>query len=219
MAPFENRASAGAQLGARLLELEYEDDHPAVVFALVRGGVAVGVQAARALAAPLELLLVRKLGARPNRELAVGAIAEGGVAVLDESLAEQTGTSRAELEALLADERAKLAAQVARLRSGRAPAIDPRGRTAIVVDDGMATGLSTLAAVIAMREREAARVVVAVPVASREAVALLESEADAVLCLVVPPELQGVGRWYEDFEQVTEEQVLALLDAYEPPPA
>lgn len=218
---FANRTEAGGMLAARLLELAGEQQGaPArlrierpVVFALVRGGVPVAVEVARALRAPLEVLVARKLGARRNRELAVGAIAEGGMVVLDETLVQRTGTRGEQLARVLAREREELEQQVRRFRDGFPPA-EVRGRTAIVVDDGLATGLTDLAAVRALCERAAGSVVVAVPVGSRQAVAMLREEADAVVCHTIPRELLGVGRWYEDFGEVTDARVLELLAGY-----
>lgn len=218
---FENRSEAGRELGERLAALQERpregERRPAaerrpLVFGLVRGGVPVAAEVARALGAPLEALVVRKLRARTNRELAVGAVAEGGVTVLDARLARRTGMTREQLEVVASYEREELERQVAWLRGGREP-VSVRGRSAIVVDDGLATGLTELAAVRALRERGAARVVVAVPVGSRRAVRLLETEADAVVCLYVPRELLGVGRWYGDFDEVPEERVRELLES------
>ncbi len=204
---FADRREAGRRLAAELLPLSTERP---VVIALPRGGVPVGVEVAKALDAPLDILAVRKLGAPGNRELGVGAVAEGGTAVLDSSSAQQLGLTRSELEATLERETQELHRRVARYREGRAP-IAVRGRTVIVVDDGLATGLSDLAAIRALRKRSAHRIVVAVPVGSRESVGMLSEEADEVLCLTIPERLYGVGLWYADFAPVSDEQVLALL--------
>jgi putative phosphoribosyl transferase len=205
---FADRRDAGRRLASELLELASEGP---VVVALPRGGVPVAVEVAKALDAPLDILAVRKLGAPGNRELGVGAVAEGGSAVLDSSSAEQLGLTRAVLDATLARETQELRRRVARYRGERPPiAVD--GRTVIVVDDGLATGLSDLAAIRALRKRGARRIVVAVPVGSRESVAMLGEEADEVLCLMIPERLYGVGLWYEDFAPVSDEEVLALLE-------
>ena len=205
---FADRRDAGRRLAAELLPLANERP---VVMALPRGGVPVGVEVAKALDAPLDILAVRKLGAPGNRELGVGAVAEGGSAVLDSSSAEQLGLTRSVLDATLARETQELRRRVARYRGDRPP-ISVRGRTVIIVDDGLATGLSDLAAIRALRKRDARRIVVAVPVGSRESVAMLSEEADQVLCLMIPERLYGVGLWYEDFAPVSDEEVLALLD-------
>jgi len=205
---FADRSDAGRRLAAELLPLAKERP---VVMALPRGGVPVAVEVAKALDAPLDILAVRKLGAPGNRELGVGAVAEGGSAVLDSSSAEQLGLTRSVLDATLARETQELRRRVARYRGDRPP-IAVLGRTVIVVDDGLATGLSDLAAIRALRKRSARRIVVAAPVGSRESVAMLSDEADQVLCLMIPERLYGVGLWYEDFAPVSDEQVLALLD-------
>jgi putative phosphoribosyl transferase len=169
------------------------------------------VEVARALGAPLDILAVRKLGAPGNRELGVGAVAEGGSAVLDSGSAEQLGLTRSVLDATLERETQELRRRVERYR-GERPPLTVWGRTVIVVDDGLATGLSDLAAIRALRKREARRIVVAVPVGSRESIEMLAEEADQVLCLMIPDRLYGVGLWYEDFAPVSDEEVLALLE-------
>jgi predicted phosphoribosyltransferase len=206
---FEDRTRAGRELAGELLGLETAEP---IVFALPRGGVPVAAPVARALHARLEVLMVRKLGAPRNRELAVGALAEDGTAIVDTALAARVGLTRKGIEDALERERRELRKRVARFRDDFAPA-DVRGRTVIVVDDGLATGLSDLVAVRALRARGAGRIVVATPVASPEAVRMLTAEADEVVCLKVPRELLGVGRWYEDFSPVSDGEVLALLAA------
>jgi putative phosphoribosyl transferase len=204
---YEDRRDAGRQLAAELSGLA--DARPAVL-ALPRGGVPVGFEVARALRAPLEILAVRKLGAPRNPELAVGALAEDGTGILDPRSMAMLGLSEAMLEATLARESAELRRRVAHYRAGRAP-VPVRGRTVIVVDDGLATGLTDLAAVRALRGRGAGSIVVAVPVGSREAVARLAEEADSVVCVTVPRRLMGVGMWYRDFTPVSDEEVMRLL--------
>jgi putative phosphoribosyl transferase len=204
---FIDRRDAGRRLAAELMPLA--DERPVVV-ALPRGGVPIAVEVARALNAPLDILAVRKLGAPGNPELAVGAVAEDETGVLDSRSAAALGMSKATFEATLASESGELRRRVQRYRDGRPP-VPVRGRTTIVVDDGLATGLTDLAAVKTLRKREAGRVVVAVPVGSEEAVSMLAREADQVVCLMVPRQLLGVGRWYRDFTPISDEQVLALL--------
>jgi predicted phosphoribosyltransferase len=189
----------------------FASEHPIVV-ALPRGGVPVGFEVARELGAPLDILAVRKLGAPGNPEFGVGAIAEDGTTVLDPATAQWTGMTGPVLDETVARETAELARRVERYRHGGA-ALDVHGRTAIVVDDGLATGLTNLAAVRALRARDAARIVVAVPVGARESVALVGAEADEVICLTVPRQLGGVGYWYVDFSAVSDEQVEELLAA------
>lgn len=181
-----------------------------MIIALPRGGVPVGLEVARALGAPLEILAVRKLGAPGNPELGVGAVAEDGTGVLDPRSAGMLGMTQAMLDATLARESRELLRRVERYRDGR-PVIPVAGRTVIVVDDGLATGLTDLAAVRALRKRGAVNIVVAAPVGSREAVSTLDEEADRVVCVTVPERLLGVGMWYQDFAPVSDEEVLALL--------
>lgn len=206
---FVDRRQAGRLLAKQLLPLANERP---VVVALPRGGVPVAVEIARALDAPLEILAVRKIGAPGNPELGVGAIAEDGSAALDTGTARRVGMTQELLDATIAREVRELRRRVARYRDGRAP-LDVRGRTVIVVDDGLATGLTDLAAVRALRARGARRIVVAVPVGARESVALIAKEADEVVCHTIPRELLGVGRWYQDFSPVSDEEVLELLGA------
>jgi putative phosphoribosyl transferase len=191
-------------------ELAGLTDARPVVVALPRGGVPVGFEVALALGAPLEILAVRKLGAPRNPELGVGALAEDGTGVLDERSAGMVGVTEATLAATLERASAELRRRVERYRDGR-PAVPVQGRMAIVVDDGLATGLTDLAAVRALRKRGAATIVVAVPVGSSEAIAMLEREADRVVCAMVPERLVGVGMWYRDFDPVSDEEVVSLL--------
>jgi predicted phosphoribosyltransferase len=206
---FQDRRHAGRELAAQLPGLAHERP---IVLALPRGGVPVAVEVAGALDAPLDVLTVRKLGAPQNPELAVGALAEGGTAVLDAVSARRMGMTQAQFDRIVERETRELHRRTERFRDGWEP-LDVRGRTVILVDDGLATGLSDLAAVRALRRRGAARIVVAVPVGSREAIAMLGEECDEVVCHTIPPELLGVGYWYEDFHPVSDEEVLALLAA------
>ncbi|HTZ65831.1 MAG TPA: phosphoribosyltransferase family protein [Solirubrobacteraceae bacterium] len=183
-----------------------------VVVALARGGAPLAFEVALALQAPLEILAVRKLGAPRNPELAIGAVAEDGTGVLDQLSIARLRVTDEMLDAALADACDEMDQRVRRYHRGR-PSIPLRGRTAIVVDDGLATGLTDLAAVRAVRARGAERIVLAVPVGTSEAVALLEREADEVLCLQTPNALFSVGSWYRDFAPVSDEQVIELLAA------
>jgi len=204
---FVDRVDAGARLAVELEALAKERP---VIVALPRGGVPVAFEIARALHAPLDILAVRKLGAPGNPELGVGAVAEDGTGVLDPQSAEMHGMTQAMLEETLAVESRELRRRVERYRDGR-PSVPVKGRTVVIVDDGLATGLTDLAAVRALRKRGAREIVVAVPVGSSEAVSMLAREADRVICLEIPRRLFGVGMWYRDFSPVSDEQVEALL--------
>ena len=206
---FRDRPDAGRRLAAALMPLAGERP---VVIALPRGGVPVAFEIARALGAPLDVLAVRKLGAPGRPEFAVGALAEERIGVLDPEIAAQVGMTQAELDRTMDRESAELERRIHAYRGERAP-IPVAGRTAIVVDDGLATGLTVLAAVRAVRRRGAGRTIVAVPVGSPEAVALLREEADQVVCLEVPQQLYSVGSWYSDFFEVSDRQVTTLLAA------
>jgi predicted phosphoribosyltransferase len=205
---YRDRRDAGIRLASELAP--FAGERP-VVLALPRGGVVVAIEVARALRTPIDIVAVRKIGAPGNPELAVGAVAEGGAGVLDPRSAGMLGMTPELLEERLQEEALELSRRVDRYRAGHPP-VPLEGRTAIVIDDGMATGMSDLAAVRAVRARGAARVIVAVPVASREAVEMLEEEAERVICPTIPRRLYGVGMWYADFAPVSDEEVLALLN-------
>jgi putative phosphoribosyl transferase len=206
---FLDRRDAGRKLAAQLLPLAGERP---IVIALPRGGVPVAFEVARVLNAPLDILAVRKLGAPANPEYGVGAITEDGSAVLNAETARRVGMTRQALEATVEREVQELRRRVESYRDGR-PRIDVRGRTVIVVDDGLATGLTDLAAVRALRAGGATRIVVAVPVGARESVALVGEEADEIVCHTIPHELLGVGHWYRDFSPVSDAEVIATLAA------
>ncbi len=205
--PFADRRHAGRALAVLLQR--FRADRPLIV-ALPRGGVPVGLEVARALQAPLEILAVRKLGAPGNPELAVGAIAENGTFVLDSDAAARAGMTQSLLETTVEREARELRRRVSSYRGDR-PAAEVRGRTVILVDDGLATGLTMLAAVRAMHAAEAGTILVAVPVGAPESVAALSEEADEVVCHTTPEDLRGVGRWYLDFAPVSDVEVVSLL--------
>jgi len=206
---FEDRHDAGRQLAGLLTT--FAPERPIVV-ALPRGGVPVAAEVARVLSAPLDLLTVRKLGAPGNPEFAIGAVAEGGTVVVDAATVRHLAVSDEEFDRILERERRELDRRIAIFRDERPP-LDVTGRTVLVVDDGLATGLTDLAAVRELRRRGARRIVVAVPVGSHQAVAMLEDAGDVVVCHTVPRELYGVGHWYRDFSQVSDDEVVALLAA------
>jgi predicted phosphoribosyltransferase len=204
---FRDRNDAGEALGRELAGLHLE--HP-VVLGLPRGGVVVAAPAAAALGAPLDIVVVRKLGAPGNPELGVGAVAEGGVTVLNEGLIRRLGVSRSELDAVAAAEHAELERRVAVYRT--ADPMPLEGEDAVVVDDGLATGYTARAAVEAARRRGAARVVLAVPVAAADTAREIASVVDRLVALETPRMMMGVGGSYRDFRQTTDEEVLAILE-------
>jgi len=205
---FDDRAHAGRVLAELLIPRVREKT--AMVLALPRGGVPVGYEVAKALGVPLDVLVARKLGAPGNPEYAVGAIAPGGVRVLTPDAAALLGLSCADVDALAREEAKELARREALYRRGRRPqALE--GRTAIIVDDGLATGATMLAAIRSVRLRRPDRVIAAVPVGDKDVCAALRREADEVICATTPEPLLAVGNWYRDFAQTTDEEVLALL--------
>ena len=205
---FRDRAQAGRQLAALLRRRGGFAD--AVVLALPRGGVPVAFQVARALRLPLDVLVVRKLGFPGQEEYAMGAIASGGVRVMGEVDGGWPVSAR-ELEAVVAREQAELLRREQRYRGGRPP-LDLAGRVLILVDDGLATGATMSAAVQAARAGHPKRIIVAVPVASPEAVQSLGALADEVVCLFTPEHFRAVGLWYQDFTQTSDEEVDRLLE-------
>jgi putative phosphoribosyl transferase len=207
---FQDRSDAGRQLARRLERLRGQ---PLVVLALPRGGVPVAFEIASALRAPLDLLLVRKLGSPENPELAIGAIVDGAEPqiVRNDDLMRALGVSEAQLQLRAKHELAELERRRTLYLSGRAP-VAVLGKTVIVVDDGIATGATMRAALQGLRRRAPARVVLAVPVASPEAIALLRGEADEVECVWEPLDLGAVGAAYRNFRQVSDDEVIDLLD-------
>lgn len=204
---FTDRIDAGRQLAARLTGLKGQD---LTVLGLPRGGVPVAAEVADALDAPLDICLVRKLGVPYQPELAMGAIGEGGVRVLNEHVITQTGVSDRDLAATEERERAVLEERTRRYRGDRAPA-DISGRTAVVVDDGFATGATALAACQVVRARGAARIVLAVPVAPRGWSDRVARVADETYCVHEPADFYAIGQFYRDFAQTADEEVVAAL--------
>src|SRR2546423_11732798 len=205
---FRDRTDAGRRLAARMPEYAGRSD--VLVLAVPRGGVPVAFEVASALRAPLDVFLVRKLGVPGQEELAMGAIASGGVRVVNEAVVRHLDIAPEVLDAVAAREQEELERRERAYRDER-PAPDVRGRTVILVDDGLATGSTMRAAALALRQKGPARVVVAVPVASREACGEFRGEGDDVGCAATPEPFMGVGRWYEDFSQTTDEEVRSLL--------
>ncbi|MFC3979265.1 phosphoribosyltransferase [Streptosporangium jomthongense] len=207
---FEDRRDAGRVL-ARLLE-HYRGRPDVVVLGLPRGGVPVAYEIAVSLGAPLDVFVVRKLGLPGHEELAMGAIAGGGVVVLNEDVVRRAGVSPETLREVAAGERRELVRRERAYREGGAP-LDLMGRTVVVVDDGLATGATMRAAVAALRRHEPAGIVVAVPTAPEPAVGELRESADQVVCASTPPLFSAVGFSYRDFAQTTDEEVRDLLRA------
>jgi putative phosphoribosyl transferase len=204
---FADRRDAGRQLAERLAPLAAEDP---VVVALPRGGVPVAREVATALGAQLEILAVRKLGAPHNPEYGIGAVAEDGTRVIDSEAVAVLGLSGGVVDSLIARETEELRRRVSAYRGDRS-ALELEGRTVIVVDDGVATGVTDTAALRAVRRRRPARTILAVPVCPPDSAARLGDEADEVVCLAMPPLLYGVGQWYRDFSQVSDEEVVTAL--------
>ncbi|WP_216318077.1 phosphoribosyltransferase [Deinococcus aestuarii] len=213
---FLDRRDAGRRLAGHLLALGAWPE--ATVLALPRGGVPVASEVARSLHAPLDVFLVRKLGLPGYEEVAMGAVASGGVRVLNEDLLRRAGVSPQALEAVERRERAELERRERAYREGRTPA-PVAGRTALLIDDGLATGATMRAALLALRPLGPARVVVAVPVAPPGVCRALEVEAGEVVCLLTPPHFGAVGQFYDDFRQTTDDEVRELLTLCALPPS
>jgi predicted phosphoribosyltransferase len=206
---FKDRAEAGRMLANKLEG--YAGCREVVVLGLPRGGVPVAYEVARRLGAPLDVFLVRKLGVPGHEELAMGAIASGDVCFLNNGVVEMLGIAQQAIDAAIARERQELERREAAFRAG--PPIDLRDRVVILVDDGLATGASMRAAVLAVRKHQPERVVVAVPVADCSTVKEFQREVAETVCVQTPENFEGVGQWYKDFTQTREEEVRALLAA------
>ncbi len=203
---FANRTSAGRILGTKLAP--YQRDHPVVV-GLARGGVPVAFEVAEALDAPLEVFVARKLGAPGQPEFAIGAIAPG-VRVLNKDIIRLLGVSSAELDQIVDRETREMEARTLRYRGDNAP-IDVQGRAVILIDDGIATGATARAAVRSLRNLGARGIILATPTCAAETLPVLQAEADEVVYLSAPAQFYGVGVWYDDFSQTTDDEVSSLL--------
>jgi putative phosphoribosyl transferase len=204
---FADRRHAGVMLGEALVGLHPEDP---LVMALPRGGVPVGYEVAVALGCPLEILLVRKVGVPGQPELAMGALAEGGVVIRNQGIIDLAGVSESEFDRALGKAEEELAERARSMRGAGEP-IDPSGHTVLVVDDGLATGATALAGIRAIRQRGARAVWLCVPVAPSDTVAAMEEEADRVVVLQVPERFTAVGYWYARFDQTSDTEVGDLL--------
>jgi predicted phosphoribosyltransferase len=211
---FRDRKHAGQELARRLDHYRGKDD--VVVLGLPRGGIPVAYEVARSLRAPLDVFVVRKLGVPGHSELAMGAIASGGVVVLNESIVRGLGIPRRAIEAVAEKEQHELERREERYRGAR-PLPDVRGRTVILVDDGLATGSTMKAAVKSMRRLGPVRIVVAVPVAPPETCDEVAAMVDEIVCLVTPDPFWAVGEWYQDFGQTSDEEVRELATPAEQP--
>jgi putative phosphoribosyl transferase len=205
---FQNRFEAGRLLASKLRHLANRSD--LVVLALPRGGVPVGFEVARELNAPLDVFVVRKLGVPGQKEFAMGAIASGGIRILNEDVVQTLGIPEEVIDTVAAEEERELERREREYRDGRPP-VDVRGRTVVLVDDGLATGSSMRVAVLALRKKSPAPIIVAVPVAAPATCAEFQSEVDEVICAVTPEPFRAVGQWYTDFSQTIDEEVRDLL--------
>jgi predicted phosphoribosyltransferase len=206
-ARFADRRDAGRQLAVQLLPLA--GVRPVVV-GLPRGGVPVACEIATALRAPLEILAVRKLGAPHNPEYGIGAIVEDGTRLFDPEALAVLAIDGATLESIVARASEELCRRVVAYRGGRPP-MRLRDRTVVLVDDGVATGVTDTAAIRAIRRQRPRRLILAVPVCAPDSLARLRKEADEMICLIAPPQLRGVGEWYRDFSQIHDQEVIAAL--------
>ena len=205
---FRNRTEAGKKLAERLAA--YGDDEDVLILALPRGGVPVAFEVARSLHAPLDVFLVRKLGVPGHEELAMGAIASGGTRVLNESVVGHLRIPKKAINTVAAHEQRELERRERVYREGLPPP-GVKGKTVILIDDGLATGATMRAAATALKEMQPKKIVIAVPVASLQACSEFRREVDVIVCAETPEPFYGVGRWYEDFSQTTDEEVRELL--------
>ncbi|MBI2415998.1 MAG: phosphoribosyltransferase [Candidatus Kerfeldbacteria bacterium] len=205
---FRNRAAAGVQL-AKALQLYHRQPHT-IVLALPRGGVVVGYQVAKQLRLPFDIMVVRKLGAPNNAEFAIGAITANGQAMIDDDTVQHYNITIGDLEKIIRREQHEAQRRLQLYRGGRA-ALHVKNTTAILVDDGIATGYTMRAAITAIRQAGAQKIIVAVPVAPADSVAQLSLQVEQLVCLNTPNNFQAVGQWYENFDQTDDAEVIRLL--------
>jgi putative phosphoribosyl transferase len=210
---FKDRKDAGRRLAEKLTR--YANRSDVVVLGIPRGGVPVAAEVAARLLAPLDVFLLRKLGVPGYEELAFGAIASGGVRVLDTQTIDALGITKEDIERVTSAERKELERREKTDRGERS-AMDVQGKTVIVVDDGMATGSSMTAGIRALRQLQPKEIVVAAPVAPQRTCSVLKGDADEIVCVQTPPFFGAIGQFYEDFSQVSDEEVLTLLEASAP---
>jgi len=209
MAPFRDRRDAGRILAQKLLA--YANHSDVIILALPRGGVPVAYEVALALNAPLDIFLVRKLGLPGHEELAIGAIASGGIRVLNDDIIRALSIPKEVINIVAQRELEELERREQNYRGDR-PAPDVHGRTVILIDDGLATGASMRAAVAGLRVQHPVRIVIAVPTAAPETCNAFEFKVDEIVCAITPEPFLGVGRWYEDFSQTTDDEVRMFLE-------
>lgn len=214
--PFRDRSQAGQELSRKLAA--YADRSDVIVLALPRGGVPVGYEVAKALRAPLDVFLVRKLGAPGQAELAMGAIAMGGIRVLNDDVVKLLHIEPGEIEAVAAKEERELARRD-RLYGGARPRPNVKGCMVILVDDGLATGATMRAAIAALRRQEPKRIVVAVPVAAAQTCREFAGEADELVCCSTPEPFYSVGFWYDNFSQAPDQEIREMIERAVPSPA
>jgi putative phosphoribosyl transferase len=205
---FKDRRGAGRKLAQKLKDYAGRKDR--IVLALPRGGVPVAYEVAKALNVPMDIFIVRKLGWPGHEEMAIGAIASGGIRVLNQDIVQYLNIPEALIDAVAQRELRELERREHAYRGDRPP-LDVKNRTVIIIDDGLATGASMRAAVAGVRAHQPARIVIAVPTAAPETCESLKHEVDEVICATTPEPFYGVGRWYEDFSQTTDEEVRTLL--------
>jgi putative phosphoribosyl transferase len=206
--PFEDRRDAGRRLAGKLVRFK---DERTVVFALPRGGVPVGYEISRALEAPLDVFVSRKLGAPDQPEFGIGAVAAGGVRVLNQDVVRRLGIPDDYVQKITAQELAEVGRRLRYFR-GERPETEVVGRTVILVDDGLATGVTARAAVQALRLRKPRRLILAAPVCAAQTAALFKRAVDELICLEAPSDLGAIGFWYRNFEQTSDEEVVELLE-------
>jgi putative phosphoribosyl transferase len=206
--PFEDRRDAGRRLAEKLFRFK---DEQTVVFALPRGGVPVGYEISRALEAPLDVFISRKLGAPGQPEFGIGAVAVGGVRILNQDVVRRLGIPDDYIEQITAQEIAEVGRRLRYFR-GERPEPEVGGRTAILVDDGLATGVTARAAVQALRMRKPRSLILAAPVCAAQSAALFKTVVDELVCLESPSDLGAIGFWYRNFEQTSDEEVVELLE-------